>query len=177
MNGNSGSLYMSPDFTLSSAADKLCESEHFIYPHFIFPCIKLWTSLQTCPWAECSTQELVIVAGVTLMAHVQFAQLNTGPWFPASLFVPGSACWAVPAGRCLPAPLGQPVHSCVQLSHHRWRKLHLLSHSPACSVIHIHTLDVDDYKWHEYLDLTISECISVYTCTGQLGQENLSPFM
>lgn len=89
----------------------------------------------------------------------------------------GSACWAMPAGRCLPAPLGQPVHSCVQLSHHRWRKLHLLSHSPACSVIHIHTLDVDDYKWHEYLDLTISECISVYTCTGQLGQENLSPFM
>lgn len=101
MNGNSGSLYMSPDFTLSSAADKLCESEHFIYPHFIFPCIKLWTSLQTCPWAECSTQVLVIVAGVTLMAHVQFAQMNTGPWFPASLFVPGSACWAVPAGRCL----------------------------------------------------------------------------
>lgn len=100
-----------PDFTFSSAADKLSESGHFTYPHFTFPCIKLWMSLQTCPWAECSTQVLVIVTGVTLMARVQFAQLSTvrlhGACGSLQQCLLGSACWAVPA-----AP---PGAACAQL--------------------------------------------------------------
>lgn len=125
---------------------------------------------------------LVIVIGVTLMARAQFAQLSTVRLYGARGSLHQCLCQAVPAGQCLLGnaclhPPGQPVHSCVQLSHHLWRRLRLLSHSPACSAIHIHTLDVDDCKWDAYLDLTISECISVYTRIQELGQENLSPFM
>lgn len=117
MNGNSGSLHMRSSFY----SQLCCWQTVWIWAlhlsTFCFPLHKTasvfanlslsrtqHTSARYCHWCHSD--------GPCAVCTAEYSQAVWGPWFPALVFVPGSACWAVPAGQCLPAP---PGAACAQL--------------------------------------------------------------